>query len=164
MWGAERTPWHQGVKESKAEGYLNTVNNAPTRLSALPYRQPLLLQLLKVLVRKKFNVGHRRQNHWDAALSCPPPPLFACCDVFKVCALSAYVYVCTFLLYLLCLHMHLLQLDTHSWQNAFLLHMLPGQWKARNLFSLFCFSAIMILRRVPLRRRHGTQHRKQPPA
>ena len=57
MWGAERTPWHQGVQESKAEGYLNTVNNAPTRLSALPYRQPLLLRLLKVLVRGKFSVG-----------------------------------------------------------------------------------------------------------
>ena len=100
-------------------------------------------------------------------LHCPAPPPFACCVVFKVCALSAYV--CTFLLYLLCLHMRLhmlyllclhmrlhmrlLQLDTHSWQNAFLLHMLP-------LFLLFCFSAIMILRRVPLRRRHGTQHQK----
>ena len=39
-------------------------------------------------------------------LHCPAtPPNFACCVVFKVCALSAHV--CTFLLYLLCLHMHM---------------------------------------------------------
>ena len=57
--GADRTPWHPGVPESKAEGCFDTVNNAPTSLPALPYRQPLLLRLLKVLVRGKFSVGDR---------------------------------------------------------------------------------------------------------
>ena len=91
--GAERTPWHRGVQESKAESYRNTVNIAPTRLSALPYRQPLLLRLLKVLVRGKFSVGHRGQNHWDAALSCPPPPLCMLCRVHSMCSVCICVHI-----------------------------------------------------------------------
>ena len=50
-----------------AEGYLNTLKNAPTRLSALPYRQPLLLRLLKVPtscdVERLFSLLNRINSH-----------------------------------------------------------------------------------------------------
>ena len=45
-------------------------------------------------MREKLSLGHRGQNHWDAALSChPPPPFCLLCCVQSMCSVCTCLHI-----------------------------------------------------------------------
>ena len=59
----ERTPRHQRVKESEAEGYIVILQRLGTPTSISVPGNPSCFGFLNALVRGKLRKGHRGQNH-----------------------------------------------------------------------------------------------------
>ena len=99
--GPERTPRHQRVKESEAEGCCDTlkIRHPYEPLGASLAGNPSCLGFLKALVREKLRKGHRRENQSRAV---PPPPPFFSPHSQQLSCCCLYTPFCTFHFQIIC--------------------------------------------------------------